>query len=336
MNGRALLYCAGGGIGDSLIASVVGRALRARYESVDALTLPGHAGTLRRVPDLDDVLIDDTERPQAELAEELRVRAYRACVVTWATPRTARIPQLAKIPLRAGQARRLYSHRFNRRVVVRSEAGDVLSHWSDVLLDYARAIDCDTSDRIPAFVPTERDEREAAAVLAKTGLTPRAFIIMHPTNAVAPKRGNWPVEGWSALARGLHERYGVAVAVSGAEADLAIIDAVVRGAGSGVTSIAGTTGIGGFGAIARSARAFVGITTGSMHVAAAVGAPTTGIFPFQSDFPDRWAPLGARTNVVRPSFPCHPGDRKETCADYACVANLNVRQILAAVEALAP
>ena len=50
---RALLYCAGGGIGDSLIATVVAQALRGRYDSVDALTLPGHRSTLELVPEID-------------------------------------------------------------------------------------------------------------------------------------------------------------------------------------------------------------------------------------------------------------------------------------------
>jgi ADP-heptose:LPS heptosyltransferase len=101
-----------------------------------------------------------------------------------------------------------------------------------------------------------------------------------------------------------------------------------------VKSIAGELGIGAFGALAARARAFVGITTGSMHVAAAVGAPTVGIFPFQSDYPERWAPLGERTAVVRPSYRCHKGDTKENCPDYACIANLNLPQILAATESL--
>ncbi|MDQ2871956.1 MAG: glycosyltransferase family 9 protein, partial [Candidatus Eremiobacteraeota bacterium] len=76
------------------------------------------------------------------------------------------------------------------------------------------------------------------------------------------------------------------------------------------------------------------ISTGSMHVAAAVGAPTVGIFPFQTDTPDRWAPLGTRTAVVRASFPCRPGERKETCPDYACIAALDVPGVIAAVETL--
>ena len=63
-----------------------------------------------------------------------------------------------------------------------------------------------------------------------------------------------------------------------------------------------------------------------MHVAAAVGCPTVGIFPFQSDFPERWAPLGERTAIVRAAYPCHPGDTKERCRDYACIANLDDTQ----------
>jgi ADP-heptose:LPS heptosyltransferase len=240
------------------------------------------------------------------------------------------VAEAAGIPVRVGQARRLYSHRFTNRVVVRSEDGDVTSHWSDILLDFARAIGCDTPDRTYRFVPTPQDEADAGALVAEPG------IVLNPCNAVASERGIWPVEGWIALATALLERFDVPVAVSGAPADAPVADAIVRGAAdSRVTSIAGKLGIGAFGALAARSRAFVGITTGSMHVAAAVGAPTLGIFPFQSDFPERWAPLGTATEIVRASFPCHRGDTKERCADYACIANLDVPRIVAGVEALA-
>ena len=121
--GRALLYCAGGGIGDSLVASIVARALRSRFSAVDALTLPGHAAVLERVPDVDAIAIDEGD-PHA-VATQVAARGYDTCVVTWATARTARIAQRARIPVRVGQARRIYSYRFTRRVVVRSELGDV-------------------------------------------------------------------------------------------------------------------------------------------------------------------------------------------------------------------
>jgi len=74
--------------------------------------------------------------------------------------------------------------------------------------------------------------------------------------------------------------------------------------------------------------------SGPMHIAAAVGAPTVGIFALQSDEPDRWAPLGLRTALVRPTYPCPPGHRKETCPNFACVANLEIPLVLSAVDAL--
>lgn len=329
--GRALVSCAGGGIGDSLVASIVARALRTTYGVVDALTLPGHRGTLERVPDYDGVLVDDGG-DERTLAELVRSRNYDVCIVTWATARAARVAQLAHIPLRVGQARRLYSFRFNHRVVVRSEQGDVTSHWSDILLDYARAVGCDTSERQPRFVPTADDDAEAARVLGAHHLARGGFIVLHPTNAIAPKRGMWPTSGWARVARALRERFEVPVLLTGTPADAAINDEIA--ATSGAISAAGAVGIGGFAALAAASRAFVGITTGSMHVAAAVGAPTVGIFPFQTDFPERWAPAGPHTAVVRASYPCHAGDTKETCPDYACIAQLDVPRILAATSAL--
>lgn len=331
MAGKALLYAAGGGIGDSLVASVVARALHQRYDRVDALTLPGHRETLERVPDIDEVFVDSGE-PEAELAEMLAGRGYDVAIVTWATPRTARIPQVAGIPIRVGQARRLYSWRFTHRIPVRSENGDVTTHWSQILLDYARAIGCDTADARPALDVTPADSAEAQALLASLGLSDAPFAIVHATNAIAPQRGFWPIGGWAALVKAVAARFGVPVLLSGANADRSIVGEIAQS--SGGIAIAGNVSLGGFAALAQRSRLFAGITTGSMHVAAAVGAPTVGIFPFQTDTPERWAPLGAKTAIVRASYPCRPGERKETCPDYACIANLDVPRILAAAEEL--
>jgi ADP-heptose:LPS heptosyltransferase len=328
---RALVYCAGGGIGDSLMASIVARALKSRCETVDVLTLPAHAPALERVPGLTAILTDDG-RDERGLAAALAQRLYDAAVVTWATPHTARVPHLAKIPVRVGQANRLYSWRFTDRVAVRSEQGDVTTHWSQILLDYARALGCDDPEPRIRFEPSAEDEAEAQALCVELGLTEGGFAIVHPANAVASERGIWPLEGWARLVREIAARFNLPVLVSGSEDDRDIVEGVVaRGGGF---SIAGKTTIGSFGALCRRAAFFAGVTTGAMHVAAACGCPTAGIFPFQTDTPDRWAPLGPRTAIVRATYPCPPGERKETCPDYACIASLDVPRIIAAVESL--
>ncbi len=325
-NNAALLYAAGGGLGDSLVSTVVARALRQRFARVDALTLPGHRAMLERVPDLDAVFVDE-DGDERELAAHLAARGYDACVVTWATARTARVAAAARIPIRVGQARRLYSWQFTRRVTVRSEVGDVTSPWSEIQMDYARALECDAPGAFPRFVPTDADRSEAAALVGDA-----PFLLLHPTNAVASRRDIWPTQAWAALARALADAFAMRVLVSGSPSDIPIVERIVGQ--DGVTSIAGKLSIGAFGALAQRARAFVGITTGTMHVAAAVGCPTVGIFPFQSDFPERWAPRGQRTAIVRADYPCHRGDTKESCPDYACIANLNIPRIIATTRDL--
>jgi ADP-heptose:LPS heptosyltransferase len=327
---KALVVCAGGGIGDSIFASIVARALHLRYASVDALTLPAHREALHRVPDFDGVLTDDGDEEKA-LVSSVKARGYDAAVVTWATARGARVARLARIPVRVGQARRLYSSSFTTRVRVRSEFGNVTAHWTQILLDYARALGCDSPDTQPRFVPTSEDEDAASAVMERNGLHPGNFVVLHPCNAIAA-RVKWPTAGWRAVARTLCNRLGMRVAITGDHADAAIAREIAAPADDrdcDVVSLAGETGIGAFGALAKRASAFVGITTGAMHVAAAVGCPTVGVFPFQSDFPERWAPLGERTAIVRASYPCHKGDTKERCKDYACIAHLNAQGIAA-------
>jgi heptosyltransferase-2 len=320
---RALLVAAGGGIGDTLLAGVVARALRTRFAAVDVVVLPEHADLAAHVPSIERTIA---------LGAPLPAR-YDAAVVTWATLRTALLPWLARIPVRVGQARRLYSPVFTHRVVVRSELGDRAAHWTQILLDYARAIGCDVHDATPQFAVRD-DERAAADALLGVHDVRGPYHVLHPTRGLSAQRARWPIAGFVALARRLVARDGVPVLLTGAREDEPIVHAIADGAGSGVTSLAGATSIGVFAALAERARAVVAMDSGPMHVAAAAGAPTVGIFALQSDEPDRWAPKGRRVAVVRPSYPCPPAHRKETCPDFACVRELDEAAILAALDGL--
>jgi ADP-heptose:LPS heptosyltransferase len=220
---------------------------------------------------------------------------------------------------------------FTERVVVRSEGGDHRSHWTEILLDYARALGCDAPDALPAFVPTAEDEAEAAALLAAHGIDGH-FAVLHPTRGLSAERERWPTAGFVGLARTLEATIGLPVLISGSAADAPAAEAIA--AGSGARSIAGETSIGAFGALAARAAYVVAMDSGPMHVAAAVGAPTVGIFALQSDEPDRWAPRGPHTAVVRATYPCPPGERKETCPNFLCVQHLDVAAILHALAGL--
>jgi ADP-heptose:LPS heptosyltransferase len=328
MGNRALLIAAGGGFGDTFLATLCASALRSKFEAVDAVVLPAHLDALLHGADVDGVF--SAMQPFDELATELRRRRYAVAVVTWANLMTASLAARSGAEVRVGQARRLYSFLFNKRVVVRSELGDTTTHWSEILLDYPRALGCETSVPWPRFEIRDDEEREAAAVLRELGIE-GTYLMLHPVSALAPRRPFWPVEGWRALISRLGRRYGIPVVVAGSKADAPIADRIV--AGNGARSAAGRTTFGGFAALARRARALVGMHSAPMHIAGSVGARTVSIFPLRVDFPDRWRPLGPAVALVRNTYPCPPGRGHfmETCATYDCVAKLDLDAIDAAI-----
>ncbi len=322
---RALLVAAGGGLGDTLLAGVVAHALRTRYDAVDALVLPAHRAIAEHDPAIDRVFAFGSV---AATAGAIRAGGYAAAIVTWATLATALVPLLAGIPERVGQARRLYSAAFTRRVTVRSELGDHTTHWTHVLLDYARALGCDDPHAQPVFAPSAAD-RDVAAILTREHGLDGGFALLHPTRGLAAHHARWPTAGLAALAVALRERDALPLAITGTVADAPIAQEIARAAGA--VSLAGATQIGVFAALAERARYVVAMDSGPMHMAAAVGTPTVGIFALQSDEPRRWAPLGPHVAVVRGTYPCPPAHRKETCPDFACVRELNIDAVLQAL-----
>jgi heptosyltransferase-2 len=325
----ALVICTGGGIGDVLLATPVMRALRERFGEVTALTTAAHRDVLADDPDLARVWTD--ELPFGEAAARIAAHRFDAAIVTWASPRAAALPYVARIPRRVGQARRLYSPLFTQAVKVKSEFGDHTTHWTQILLDFARALGCDVADATPVFVVRDAARQTIATKLRRAGVD-GAYAVLHPTRGIAAASGRWPTARLAELARALALALDVAVIVTGSASDRGLAERVAREGGA--ISIAGETSIAEFGALAEGARAVVALDSGPMHVAAAVGAPTVGIFALQSDEPDRWAPLGPRTAVLRATYPCPPHHRKETCPDFACVAALDIPRVLAAVGGL--
>ena len=326
---KALVVCTGGGIGDVLLATPLVAALRSRYPEVVALTTPLGREVLTHDPALCEVWTDAVDFP----AQAARIAAggFDAAVVTWASLRAAALPYVGRVPVRVGQSRRLYSGLFTQRVDVRSERGDRTTHWTQILLDFGRALDCDTADATPQFVVDDGERLRAAELLVENGIA-EPYIILHPTRGIAAVRQRWPAERLGELGRALGTACGCTLVVSGTRDDAAIAERVAERA-RGV-SLAGRTSLGVLGALSARARAVVAMDSGVMHVAAAVGAPTLGIFALQSDEPDRWRPLGPRTAIVRATYPCPPKHRKETCPDFACIAHLDIQRVVATLDGL--
>jgi len=85
--------------------------------------------------------------------------------------------------------------------------------------------------------------------------------------------------------------------------------------------------------LVRSAELFVGNDSGLMHVAAACGTPTIGLFGSSS--PAWTGPRGVRVRALAAEgFPCHPCFRRTCPEPTFCLATIGADRVLAAADAL--
>lgn len=123
----------------------------------------------------------------------------------------------------------------------------------------------------PVFAVTEDDRAEASSVVEDNG----PLVALHP-GATDPRR-RWPPDRFAAVGDALADA-GAAVVVTGSAAEGDLVAAVVGAMRNPATGLAGRISIGGLAALLARSSVVVGNDTGPLHLAAAVGTATTGVF----------------------------------------------------------
>lgn len=235
-----------------------------------------------------DLLIHLTEHPRGlTLARLLRPR--------WAVTRE-----------REGGSRwwrRSFTHFY--KVPARTER-----HVVEQNLDALRRIGVQPAqaDRKLVLVPGEATQRRVAALLAEHGLAPREFVQVHPGSRWLFKC--WPAERTAGLVD-LVVSDGLAVVLTGAPDDreraltTAVLAAVRPATRARIVDLTGALTLSELAALTQSARAFAGVDSAPMHIAAAVGTPALALFGPSSEL--AWGPWRVPSRViVSGDFPCRP------------------------------
>ncbi len=139
-------------------------------------------------------------------------------------------------------------------------------------LEVAALVGAPATTITPALAVTAADRAEAAAVL---GEPTRPRVALHP--GATDTRRRWPPERFAEVARELTAD-GYEVLVTGTPAEQETVDAVVAAAGVPVRPQVGTLSLGALAATYADCALVVSNDTGPLHLAAAVGAPTVGVF----------------------------------------------------------
>jgi lipopolysaccharide heptosyltransferase I len=169
---------------------------------------------------------------------------------------------------------------YTRTVVPPAKARHVI----DINLSLARAVG---GDPAPGAAP------DGSFLLSAAGRRrDPAPVVLLPATGGAGKA--WSATSFAALAREIAGR-GLPVTVAWGPGERALAEGVVAGAGGGAT-LAEPTTLAELAALLAGSAAVVGGDTGPVHLAAALGVPTTAVFVATD--PERNGPRGRRVRVV--------------------------------------
>jgi heptosyltransferase-3 len=192
---------------------------------------------------------------------------------------------LAGVTYRVGTGYRAYSRLFTHRVCERRSAGE--RHELEYALSFAHRAGARAEEaRFPIDVP--RAARSEADSWLESRRVPDRFVLLHPgTGGSCPP---WPADRFVELA-GLLIAERIAVVVSIGPADAAVTRALDAAPGSVRRLPRVTQEIDTLAGLLLRAAVVVSNSTGPLHLAAALGASTLGLFaPWSTCGVTRWGP----------------------------------------------
>jgi ADP-heptose:LPS heptosyltransferase len=187
---------------------------------------------------------------------------------------------------------------------------------------------------VPRWTPA--DEARVAALLRAGGIDPeQPYCVVNPNAGALSLERRWPRPMFAELARRLE----LPVVWIGSASERAYTEGVREPAGPGTLDLAGQTSPAEFVALLAGAALVVSNDSGPMHVAAALGTPTLGLFGPET--PQMYAPIGLATRVLYRPPPCSPcinvHDNKVASCVFGfpqCLVQIPVDEVLAAARAL--
>jgi heptosyltransferase-3 len=158
------------------------------------------------------------------------------------------------------------------------------------------------------MVPGDEATRQARELLEQHGVQSQRFIQLHPGSRWLFKC--WPVERYAQFADRLAEG-GWRIVVTGGpdprERDLvdAIVAETALSTRPSLVDLTGLLSLRALAALTREARAFVGVDSAPMHIAAAMQTPVVALFGPSGEF--EWGPWAVPHRIVSSTrHPCRP------------------------------
>jgi len=262
-------------------------------------------------------------RTVRQLRPDLAVVFYAPAWVSW-------LLWLARVPIRIGRLSQWYSYLTYthgvRQSRSRSEQHESEYNWQ--LLH--QGLMGSNLDLGPAPVDVKNLTLRAPTVdLDQFRLKPKQFVVVHP--GMAGSAYNWPSQHYIQLIQSITDKMGKIVAITGTAGDRHVLEPLHArfDSSSKVVWLDEKLDTQELLGVLNASQAVVGPSTGVLHLAAALGRPTIGIYsPLRSHSSVRWGPRGPDVHVLAPILK-HPDEK---CGPDI-MKSVTVDEVLAALQA---
>ena len=322
-------------IGDVLLATPVFSNLRRAYPYAElhALTGAWSRVVLEKHPDVNNVVEYNSPafcrtgqptslRETFKLYRQLRRQKYGLIVELRSDWRTVWFAFLRLTPKRLSRAALQVANKLG----FAQFSG---THETTRNLDVLRQAGIPTSVQTAIFSVTTEDKKWASDLLATYQIDRQhPLIAIHPGSPIALKR--WLPERYAELADWLIAQKGAQILFVGVKDEIQIvteIQVLMRGES---INIAGKTTLAQLASILHTCNVFIGNDSGPMHLAAAVGTQTIGLYG--PGDPTRFGPAGEKCQTIQRKSDCPCLGTVCRYGKSGCMSEIQVTDVIQVLE----
>jgi lipopolysaccharide heptosyltransferase II len=297
-------------VGDVVLTTPTIRAVRDAYpDAYIAYLGEKHAvSLLEHNPHLDEVIGFDFSRStvleQTRVALLLRRRTFDLVIDLFGNPRSALLTYLSGAPMRVGLDRKGRGKFYTIRIPDDGKERTAIQFHSR----FAEAVGVPAATSKTEIVLTEKEKAGAELLLREFageegGKPLQPLVGIHPGATWPAKR--WLADRFAGLADRLTSELGARVLVTSGPEDSDAVRSLTSAARM-KPIVLPVMSLRQLAAVIALCNAYVSNDAGPMHIAAAVGTPTIGLFgPGEENI---WFPYSASDGhrVLRRDVPCHP------------------------------
>ncbi|MFL6710192.1 MAG: glycosyltransferase family 9 protein [Massilia sp.] len=323
-------------LGDLIISLPMAAALKRRDPgcTVVFLTSAGTAEVARCCPAVDEVLAIPTNG--ATLPALLASLDLQAFVQVNSWPLLAAAAHRARVPVRIGSMYRLYNWvRCTHLVSIARAARCLNKRELDLQLLAPFGVSVPDHDTIAAdgrLHPPDWGAHASASLLPRQLARGRRSIVLSAASVTAASHC-WPWQAYVSLLERLGSGYHWSIC--GVAADREQLQPLLRSldAAPNVTDLVGKLSLRDFMCFVAASDGLIGGSSGPVHLAAALGVRTLGLYQSRPADVHRWRPLGEHTAVLHSHVPCQ-GERRSKRAPQTCpcIAAIDTADVAAHVS----